>query len=344
MADLDNSPMGQVDSVASLLIGGEDQAEDIGRKQADEEAVAGDSESAAVEDEAALGEEETSPEDEPTWGKVLGVDESNIILDDQGQLKGLKVKVDGVEEVVDVKELINGYGFNKHVTQKSMALAEEKKAFDAIRSEAAKVYHDKLTTVDKLTGVMQKSLLKEFNAVNWDQLRQSNPAEYAAMMTDFQTRQGQIEQLMGALQQEAHEEQTRSQTEFQQGYQKYLSEQYERVLKNNPQWADTNKMKADMSAMASFVQASYGITLEEFSMLNDARHIEILKDAMAFRNGKAAVEQKIKNAPVPKFQKPGTRKPMSQLTKLTLASKKATGYKQRDLQADAVAELLTNGI
>ena len=99
-------------------------------------------------------------------------------------------------------------------------------------------------------------------------------------------------------------------------------------------------MQSDIAEMGNFVARSYGIHPDEFAMLNDARHIEILKDAMAYRKGKTVSQQKVQN--VPKFQKPGrASKPMSKLTQLTLSAKKATGSKQRDLQSAAIAELLS---
>ena len=88
----------------------------------------------------------------------------------------------------------------------------------------------------------------------------------------------------------------------------------------------------------------YGISPEEFKLLNDARHLEILKDALAFRKGKSISENKVNKVP-PKFQKANgkTGKPMSKLTRLTLDARKAQGSRQRDLQTAAVAELLMGG-
>jgi hypothetical protein len=327
------------DQIAALL---NDEPETD--EKSDDSADLGQDESETAEGKTG-GEEDKGDqeaEDEVTWAKVLGVDDSTVELDEEGNLKGLKVKVDGEESTIPVKDLIAGYQLNKHVTQKSMALSEEKKAFEQLKNQASQTYVEKLETVDKLTGLIQQSLSKDFQSIDWPKLRAENPAEYAASLADFQTRQGQLQSLMSAISEERNEIQSKSQQEFQQNYQRHLENQFKRVLENNPTWSDPVKMQSDVQKMSQFVQSSYGITQEEFGLLNDARHIEILKDAMAYRQGKEVVQKKIVNKPV--FQKSNTNsKPKGKLDKLISASKSAKGPAQRDLQTAAVVELLMNG-
>jgi hypothetical protein len=304
--------------------------------------------SGAADGQADLDKEETVDKDEDkgdladeevTWAKVLGVDDSRIEVDDKGNVKGLKVIVDGEESLVPVKDLIDGFQLNKHVTQKSMALSEEKKYFDQLKMTASAAYLEKLETVDKLSGLIQQSLLKEYNSVDWGKLRAENPAEYAALYTDFQTRASQVSGLMEAINAERYENQAKLNEEAQAGYQQHLQVQYAKVLENNPAWSDHAKMKSDVETIASFVQNAYGISPQEFSMLNDARHIEILKDAMAYRNGKQKVEQQVKT--VPKFQRQNqTGSAKTNLERLISKAKKSTGVAKRSAQTDAVVALL----
>ena len=94
--------------------------------------------------------------------------------------------------------------------------------------------------------------------------------------------------------------------------------------------------------MSSFVLETYNIPPDLFNGINDARFVEVVKDAMAYRNGKQVTQKKLKQN-LPKFQKGknGTkRKQVSKLDKLTKAAKASSGGQRRDLQVDAVAELL----
>lgn len=338
------SVVNPIDDIASLLLGDEEKQTDNENQQTgQEESDEGNSESQQDEGE---GEESESAEAEGeqsdtdlTWAKALGVDDSQLVLDDDGNLKGIQVKVDGEVSTVGVKDLIAGYQLNKHVTQKSQALAEEKREFDTIRVNASKALFEKLQQADQLVGYLNQNLLSEFEGIDWNLLRAQNPGEYAAKVTDFQTKKAKLDQIQHALKSEGEQMTSQQMEEQQREYQKYLHGQYERVIEKNPQWADTERMKSDIASMGNFVNSTYEIRPEEFAMINDARHLEIIKDAMAYRNGKVAVEKKIQN--VPKMQKAGkTSKPMSKVTQLTLNARKASGHKQRDLQRDAIAAML----
>jgi hypothetical protein len=332
------SVVNPVDDIASLLMGGDEP-------EAEEEQ---ETEEGTPEEEST----EASPSDEPqsegeleegedlTWSKALGVEDDLLQLDEQGNLQGLKVKVDGEESIVGVKELLEGYRYNKHNTQKSQALAEEKKQFESIKADASAKLYEKLSAADKLLGYMEQALTSEFQNIDWNQLRASNPGEYAAMVADFQARKGQIDKIKAGIMEEGQMMTAEQQAAQQQQYQAYLNDQFQQVLKNNPDWSNPEKMKADVAALGDFVQSAYNIPAEVFASVNDARYIEILKDAMAYRKGKTVTEKKLQN--VPKFQKAAGKptKPMSKVTQLTLNARKATGVKQREFQRDAVAELL----
>lgn len=311
-----------------------------------EEGQSGESENEdSTNSETEEGTNEGTDDGEVTWSGVLGVEDENVVLDEEGNLQGLVVKVDGVTSTVSVKDLIAGYQTNKHYTQKSQALAEERRDFERVRGEVAQSYTEKLGAVEKLTGFLYDSMTKEFQNINWEKLRAENPGEYAAAVADYQTRDAQFKQILDAVHAENATLAQQHQQEQGVNYQKHLAEQYEKVLLNNPSWRDVKKMQSDLMEMGSEASDLYGISSNEFQYLNDARHIEILKDALAFRKGKTIAENKLKTVP-PKFQKASggkSGKPMSKLTRLTLDARKASGSKQRDLQTAAVAELLMGG-
>lgn len=338
------SVVNPIDDIASILMGEEEeQTGNEGQQTGPETTQEGEAEGQQTEgegEESGEGEGEgEQSEEELTWAKALGVDDSQLVLDDNGNLKGIQVKVDGEVSTVGVKDLIAGYQLNKHVTQKSQALAEEKREFDNIRINASKALYEKLQQADQLVGYLNQNLLSEFEGVDWNALRVQNPGEYAAKVTDFQNKKARIDQIQAAIHSEGQELSNQYTEEQQRHYQDYVKAQYQKVIENNPQWADVERMKTDIAHIGNFVNSTYGIAPEEFAQVNDARYIEILKDAMAYRQGKSVVEKKVQN--VPRMQKAGKpSKPMSKVTQLTLNARKATGHKQRDLQRDAIAAML----
>ena len=357
MTDTTNSTntasVNPVSQITDLLVSGMQTDEEV-PNQEEEGAGNGEPDTSIDEEhggesgnENAEGDEDPSVgsgDDEVTWAGVLGVEDNNIVLDEEGNLQGLLVKVDGVTSTVSVKDLVAGYQTNKHYTQKSQALAEERREFEKVRGDVAQNYSERLAAVDKLTGFLYETMTKEFQNINWEKLRTDNPGEYAAAVADYQTRDAQFKQILNAVRGENQSLQQQHQQQFQVEYQKHLAGQYEKVLENNPSWHDTEKMQKDMLSLQDSANSIYGVTPDEFKMLNDARHLEILKDALAFRKGKSISENKVNKVP-PKFQKAGGKsgKPMSKLTRLTLDARKAQGSRQRDLQTAAVAELLMGG-
>ena len=333
-----------VDQIADILIGKNEDEEakptNLESEEPDDGTSEDNQEGEVEESEVTEAEAAESEVEDLTWADALGVDEHQLVLDEDGNLSGINVKVDGEVSTVKVKDLIAGYQLNKHITQKSQALAEEKREFDNLKQEAGKAYYEKLQTADKLLGYMNQALLKEYESVDWNQLRHQNPGEYAALQTEYQQRKGMLENIYSAIKVETNELDSAKKAEYEQRYQQHLKDQFERVLANNPSWVDQEVMKTEIQSIGEFANNAYGIQAEEFSCINDARYIEILKDAMAFRKGKITAEKKIQNAP--KFQKANSKpkKPMSTVTRLTLNARKASGYKKRELQGDAIAALL----
>lgn len=297
----------------------------------------GESEDTAEEEDAAETDEEAV-----SWASVLGIDDNNVVLDDDGNLAGINVKVDGKVSTVGVADLIAGYQTNKHNTQKSQILAEERKQFDSLRQSVTDKYAVRIEALDKVTQYLHSQVMGEYNNVDWARLRQENPGEYAALQEDFRARQSQlqgiyasIEQEKGQIDQEASQETINVRAAFIQG-------EMEKVVADvNPEWSDINKLKQGYLQYREFAENEYGLSPTEFDNLVDHRLFKVLKDAMSFKQGLSVSKKKLEQ-PVPKFQKASgtTRKPASKLEKLTRAAKRATGTQQRRLQTDAITELL----
>ncbi len=294
------------------------------------------------------GEEEENEEGEDldiSWGKALGIDDSKIALSEDGEVLGINVKIDGKIDTVPVNELIAGYQTNKSNTNKAQALAAERKQFDEARQQAAMEYQRKLDDAQKLTNHLEGNLLREFQGINWEQLRYSNPAEYAALVQDFQMRQAEIERVKEVVASEQNAEQMKLQGQSQAQMNEYLQSQVEKVLEKNPEWAKPEVFKKALGEFESFIEEAYGFTKGDFANIQDARIFEVLKDAKAYREGKKLADKKL-TKPVPKFQK-SSGKPVRKQSKLEILTKQAKAAKntsaKRDLQTSAIAELLLNG-
>jgi len=337
-----NSTTASLDDIADLLAG---ESEEIEENEETTEAADDLEEDESLAGESTENVEEVEEEDsEQSWETVLDVDDGQLNYDDEGNIAGINVKVNDQSETVGMKDLIAGYQSNKSNTQKSQAIAEQRKEFDAGLKQVQQDYASKLENVEQLTNYLGNKLVQDFDGVNWEQLRVENPAEYAAMKQDYSQRASELKTAQDAILQEKQTGLQQRHQQDQQARQAHLVEQRDKMLISNPTWNNEETYKSDMGNIKSFAGNQYGFNDNDFNNVSDARIIEVLKDAMAYRNGVKTATDKQKK-PVPKFQKSkrvGTKK-VSQLDKLTKKAGKARGGRKRAAQTDAIAELLLGG-
>jgi hypothetical protein len=341
-----------VDQIANLLAGEDESETTDTEEEVTPVQVSTEAEDKESNEEEAEGEDEEVEEteleaiadDEATWETTLGVEDGQLSFNEDGDINGVNVKVDGETSTIGIKDLIAGYQTNKSVTQRSQALAEEKKIFDGQKEQMEQVYASKLTSVDALTKHFEKQLISEYDTVDWEKLRVEDPAEYAAAKQDFSAKAGELQKIQDAIKIDQDQHSVEFNESRAESANAYKQKQFEIMIENNPEWADKEKLNASKQLFESFVLDQYGFEAQEFDSVFDARLIELIKDAKMYRDG-LKVAGKKKQKPVPKFQKSrGTSKTkVSKLDKLTAASKKAHGEDRRNLQQSAVAELLLGG-
>ena len=333
-----------VSDIANLLSEEEETTEVETTNAVEEQTETEDLDDAEKLSEESTEEVEESDEEDTTWGSVLGVDEDKLQIDEDGNLTGINVKVNGESSTVNMEELITRYQKDKSVTARSQVLAEERKTFDQQREQLATEYKSKLENTELLTNYLGNQLVQEFEGINWEELRANNPAEYAAAKQDYSAKAQELKQAQEAIQQEKMQLSEAQKAEFNNKRTAHLKTQFDAVIANNPTWEDATVRQSALSDFASFASDQYGYTANEFESINDARLYEVLKDAKAFRDGVKSAIPKI-NKKVPKFQKSNgkARKRVSKLDKLTKRAKATTGHNKRFAQTDAIVELLTGG-
>ena len=346
-ANLPSDSTDPTDVIADLLIGDDkDSKTDDLEESTEAEKLAEDSTDEDDVEESNESEEsdEEDDSDDQTWGAALGIEEDKLSFDEDGNINGVNVKVNGKQSTVDMKELVTGYQSNKSYTEKSMALADERKTFEADRQQVQQDYNSKLENVESITNYLSNKLVSEFEGINWDQLRVENPAEYAAARQDYASRAQELKQAQEAVGQERQQQQAQNQQANQARQSTYLKSQFDELVTKNPEWIDDTARSEAMTEIKQFAVNQYGFTMSAFDTISDAKVVEVLKDAMAYRNGVKTAATK-KKKPVPKFRK-STRKSTkrtSKLDKLTKIAKTSSGATKREAQGDAVAELLMGG-
>lgn len=290
------------------------------------------------DDELETQEDEQEEEQEATLATYLGVDEDRIIVDDDGSVS-LTTIVDGEKKNVPLSELTKSFQLQGHVNNKSMALEKERKEFGEQKQQVLQELKQRSEGVASLGKVLENQLLQEYNSVDWEGLRVSNPAEWTAQRQEYADKAQQIQQAQLLMKQDFDRSSQEAQQQMEGQRQQHLQAEMAKVIEANPEWADEGKRSIAITGLRSTL-TGYGFEESDMSNIMDHRIIQVLKDAKAYRDGKTAAEtKKVRN--VPKFQKPTATKATTQKMANARAIKaKRAAVKRTGSIADAASLLL----
>ena len=349
-----------VDQVAELLMADEPTVdEDMKKEEAvhrpnDDDLVDDSEESEVVEaqesDDDVEYDDETDDSNEletddddglAALAAELGLDADKLVLSEDGDIQ-IQLKVNGKNEVVDLKEAISQTQFSKANDEKARNIAEERKAFESERQQVAEAYGQQLQQIRGLGEMLQQKLMQDFSGIDWDRLRVSDPAEWTAKQREFEIRNQELQQAGQMLGQQMRAEQEQQSQQEAQWRAEVLQSEREKMIENNPSWRDEEKMKAGLTDVVGYAK-SVGFSDEELQDVIYSRHVEVLKKAMLYDQGKTVAEKKVKQAP--KMQRASNgrfvkQKRGSKVSKLIERAQNAKGANKREAQADAVAALL----
>ena len=251
------------------------------------------------EDEGAAGED-----DDQTLAAALGLPEDALEYDDEGNVV-FNAVIDGEATKVKMQDLVKSYQLEGHVNKKSMQLESDRREFETTRDQAYNHLTQKITVANNLIGAVEQQLMSELQGIDWDTLRATDPAEWAATRQYYTERVQWLEQLKtqtGSMQKGLTEEQQKAQ---QDKYNAFMQGEVQKMIQDNPAWKDQAVMAKEVGEVGKFLVDKYGFTPEEIANHMDARMMRMVRDAMQFANGKDTLKTKKVPDNVPKFRTPG---------------------------------------
>ena len=209
------------------------------------------------------------------------------------------VKVDGEEVKVTLDELLQGYSRTADYTRKTTALSEERKTELAALRTAREQYS---VLLERLDSIVQEELPPE---PNWDQLRDQDPAAYAAQYADYQRAMDRVRAVRA--ERDRVEGERRNDQVVQ--WNARLEEERARLYEAVPEWkADPTAARKDTAEVGQYLIEQYGYAPEDLDNVSDHRLMLIFRKAMLYdkqhTKGAEAIREKVKTAPV---LKPGTK-------------------------------------
>jgi len=252
--------------------------------------------------------------DDLSLADYLGIEDDKLTVTDDGTVS-FTATINGEKTEVPLKELAKSYQLQGHVNNKSMALETERKEFEEARNTATSEIQERIQTVNGMSKMFEEQLVQEFNGIDWDELRQQNPAEWTALRQEYADRANQIQNIQANIQEEGRKAFEEQKAKIEQDSRQHLAAEFSKMVEANPDWKDKDKLNADMAKMKEFTSSTYGFSEQDMALVTDHRLIALIQDAQSFRRGKASVANKKVNK-LPKFQKPGaSQENVQQLTK-----------------------------
>lgn len=218
---------------------------------------------------------------------------------DQNQASADKVtvEVDGKTIELTKEQVAEAYknGLRQaDYTQKTQAIAEQRKQAEAETAKAREERNQYMHGLQKAQAVLESQLQEQQN-IDWQTLLSQDPVEYLRQQHLAQTRQAQLQQTY----QQRQQLEAQASAEHQEALKAHVESEREKLIANIPEWKDEAKRKAGATALRDYLMTQ-GLTEQEVVSVTDHRAITQSYKAMKYDQLMAkasAAAKQIKNAP-----------------------------------------------
>ena len=235
----------------------------------------------------------------------LGLDADSLL-----SLK-TRVKVNGEEQEVTLGDLRSRHMMESDYRRKTAELADQRRAFETEQEGKAKQLQESLQQAQKLSEVMESQLLKEYNAVNWAELRQYDPGEFAAKHAEFNNRYNEIQRTKSQAVADLEAQQKTQAEKLAEMRKESHKKNLELISAEFADFADPVKRPVSVAKLTEYLK-SEGFSESDIGDLSneapDVRLMRVFQKALKYdaleKQAKPEAKRKVENAP--KMQKPGT--------------------------------------
>ena len=189
------------------------------------------------------------------------------------------VTVNGNNQKVNLNELMKGYSRESDYTKKTMDLSNQRKDVESMQENLKKEFEAVKSSRNQYAEqlkVLSQNLKQEEN-IDWENLYQTDPAEYVKLKADSDRRK----ETLGLAQQEQMRIQQEQRSEQEQVYNNYIANERKILAEKLPVYADKNKSAEFTKRLSGFAKES-GYSDQEISMMVDHRAVLLLADAYRY--------------------------------------------------------------
>ena len=243
---------------------------------------AADDEGQPEQTESEVESEDADPEEPALEGEDAPDPEAEEPDEETPDPRVFKVKVDGEELEVPEDELVKGYSRTADYTRKTQAHAEVVKQFNseevpALRAERAQL----ATQLGQLSEALKSITPAE---PDWDELRQGDPAEFAAEWASWQQHEKRLSEV-----EKVHKAALEKVADDQKGHlAQHLESERAQLLEAVPAWKNDVVAKKEKSEIFKFAQKE-GYTEDQLREIYDHRVLKLLRKAWLYDKAQSAL-------------------------------------------------------
>jgi hypothetical protein len=202
-----------------------------------------------------------------------------------------RVKAAGEEREVTIDELIKSYQLGTDYTQKTQALAEQRKAVEAEKAavEQAKQLRDQYA---QRLELIHKVLAEQNKPENIEALKETDPIGYAVKMAEQMQRKEQL----AAVQAEQQRLAQMRQAEQQQALQAHLAQEAQKLSQFIPEFSQPEKADQVRADIRNYAK-SIGFSDQELANVYDSRAVLALWKAAQYDKLVSQGPKKVTQAP-----------------------------------------------
>ena len=225
-----------------------------------------DAPAASDEDGATTGAAEAL--DLAALAQALGLDADDLLADPAGGVK-LKTKVDGETAEVSLAELRKGYQLQKHFTRQQEQFLAEQRQWEQARQQQEQQLQQQAALATEVLRQEEQTLTQQYT-LDWDALRKDDPAEYAAMVAEYNQKLAVLRQrqqsVIGTLR-ERQEQQEREQAQADQA----LLQREQALLYEAMGWKDAKEAQTHAQKLIDYFKGPLGLTEQQIGRIRDHR-------------------------------------------------------------------------
>ena len=242
------------------------------------------------------GEEPEALEAEDS-GEIEEEYQAEALEEPEPQAETFNIKVNGQEVPVTLDELKAGYSRQSDYTQKTMQIAEERKALEADRQNLQAMINDYQNALQSPMPAMEPPVRPDAKLWDEDPIEAMRQTElYRQKMEDFQAESAKHQHL-----------QQQAMAQKQQQMQEALNQQQVALKERIPEWQNEETATKEKAEIRRF-GLSMGFTENELAQIYDSRAVQVLRDAMRYTQ-LLTKRGKVRQAPQGKSLAPGTPTP-----------------------------------